>query len=227
MNDTKIWAAIIGILVIFALMAVGVVWSIHTATERALQPVEQIAGQAGTQISSLLNTTPTVIPNVLTIVRDVRSLARLETIQYTVEKVITAETGTGVLAPLFQDKLILVAHGVVIAGVDLQKLSPEDISVKDGVVYIKLPPAEVFIATLDNEKSYVYDRNTGLLTKGDINLESEARRVAEREIEKVAVEDGILSIAQSNAENFLTRMLRSLGYQEVIFIQPTPTPGAP
>lgn len=227
MNDTKVWVVAIGILVIFALMAIGVVWGIQTATQRALQPVEEMAGGASTQMFTLFNRTPTVLPDSLTVVRDIRSLARLETIQYTVEKVITAETGADVLANLFQDKLIFVAHGVVIAGVDLQKLSPEDISIQNGVVYIKLPPAEVFIATLDNQKSYVYDRNTGLLTKGDINLETEARRVAEREIEKVAIEDGILQIAQSNAENYLYRLLRSLGYQEVIFTNPTATPSAP
>jgi len=80
-----------------------------------------------------------------------------------------------------------------------------------------------FIADLDNEISYVYNRETGLLTKGDVNLETNARRAAESEIEKAAVEDGILEIARTNGEKTLYRLLRELGYPEIIFIQPTPS----
>ena len=137
---------------------------------------------------------------------------------------ITAETGQGALGVLFGDKLLFVAHGVVIAGVDLQKLGPKDLWVENGILYVRLPEPELFIATLDNDKSYVYDRATGLLTHGDINLETTARRAAEQEIEKAALEDGILEQAGRNAENYMYRLLLDLGYPEVIFVKPTPTP---
>ena len=77
---------------------------------------------------------------------------------------------------------------------------------------------------MDNEKSYVYDRETGLFTKGDIDLESAARQVAEEEIEKAAEEDGILDLARQNAEVYLDRLFRGLGYEEVIFVRETSTP---
>jgi hypothetical protein len=96
--------------------------------------------------------------------------------------------------------------------------------VEDGVLYVRLPEPELFIATLDNDKSYVYDRTTGLLTHGDVNLETTARRAAESEIEKAAIEDGILDQAGKNAESFMYRLLRDLGYPEVIFVKPEPTP---
>jgi hypothetical protein len=128
---------------------------------------------------------------------------------------------------LFGDKLILVAHGQVIAGMDLSKVGADEIEVKDGILYLSLPEPEIFVTALDNQKSYVYDRDTGLLTKGDINLESSARAVAEDEIEKAAVEDGIIELARQNSENYLSRLLSDLGYPEVIFLypeqQPTPT----
>ena len=82
---------------------------------------------------------------------------------------------------------------------------------------MRLPEPEIFIAALDNENSYIYDRDKGLLTKGDVHLESEARKVAEREIEKAAREDGILDLAGKNAENYLYSLFRQLGYPEVIF----------
>jgi hypothetical protein len=156
------------------------------------------------------------------VVRQVKTIARLETIQFTVEKVITAETGQEMLGFLFGDRLILVAHGDVIAGVDMSKISPNDLRVENGVLIVRLPDPEIFISRLDNDKSYVYDRETGLLNRGDVNLETSARRVAEQEIEKSAVEGGVLNLARQNAEVYLERLFRSLGYPDVIFEAPNP-----
>jgi len=86
-----------------------------------------------------------------------------------------------------------------------------------GVLYVKLPPTEIFVATLDNDKSYVYDRETGLLTKGNIDLETLARQSAEDEIRKAALEDGILTQGESNAESYLLKFFNALGYKSVIF----------
>ncbi|MEW5873043.1 MAG: DUF4230 domain-containing protein [Chloroflexota bacterium] len=224
MENTKGWVLVIGVLAILALLAMGVVWIVQDTVQRTVSPVESMTGNLGTQVAAMLNPTPTILPDPITIIRDVRSLARLETIQYSIEKVITAETGQGLFGSLFGDRLLLVAHGYVIAGIDLAKLSPNDLKVDNGVLYVTLPEPEVFVATLDNDKSYVYDRQTGVLTKGDINLEAEARRVAEEEIEKAAREDGILNLARQNAENYLSSLFVQLGYPEVIFTGATPTP---
>jgi len=89
---------------------------------------------------------------------------------------------------------------------------------------MRLPEPEIFVATLDNEKSYVYDRETGLLTHGDLDLEAAVRRAAEAEIEQAALEDGILDQARVNAENYLFRLLRSLDFNDVIFVPPDATP---
>jgi hypothetical protein len=208
----------IGILVILAWAAYSVVNVVRNTTEQAIQPVSDLTGEMGTQVAKVLHPTPTVLPDPVTIVHEMRSLARLETIQYTVEKVVTAELRQEFLKILFGDRLLLVAHGVVIAGVDLAQVGPEDLWVENDVLYVRLPAAEIFIASIDNEKSYIYDRQVGFLTKGDVDLETAARRVAEEEIEKAAVEDGILELAQQNAENFLSRMLLQLGFPEVIFV---------
>ncbi len=216
--------AILVLVLILGALFVGLTWFIRSATDQALSPLNEANDQLKTQVSNLLNPTPTILPDPVTIITEVRSLARLETIEYTVEKVITAEIGQGELAFLFGDKLLFVAHGSVIAGIDLEKLKAEDIWLEGETLYVKLPPAEIFVATLDNEKSYVYDRETGLFTHGATDLETQARQVAEAEIYKAAIEDGILEQAQQNAENYMARLLRSLGYNTVIFVAPTPTP---
>jgi hypothetical protein len=110
-----------------------------------------------------------------------------------------------------------VGHGYVIAGIDLSKIRSEDIHYEDGILVINLPEAEVFVATLDNNQSYVYDRETGLLTHGDINLETTARQAAEDQIKKAALEDGVINQAQANTENYLESLLNTLGYPEVTF----------
>jgi hypothetical protein len=215
--------------ILLIILALILIWAVANAFSNindnirsALQPLQQTNRDLSTQVAELLHPTPTVLPDPVTIVHEVRSLARLETIQYSVEKVIAAEVNQGISGPLFGDKLLFVAHGVVIAGLDLEKLNPDDLTVKDNVLYVHLPQAEVFSATLDNQKSYVYDRETGILTHGEVNLETLARQAAEEEIRKAAIEDGILDLAQGNAETYLSRLFRALGYPEVIFIQSTP-----
>lgn len=226
---SQFWVGLVaGALVLILLVGVVLGYqafqTIIQQINQAVQPGNDMASDLGTQVAEMRNPTPTVIADPLTVIYQVRSLARLETIQYSLEKVITAETGQGVFGPLFGDKLLFVAHGIVIAGIDLDKLGPKDMWTENGVLYVRLPEAEIFIATLDNDKSYVYDRDTGLLTHGDVNLETTARQAAEDEITKAALEDGILRQANQNAENYMYRLLRGLGYNEVIFIRPTPTP---
>jgi hypothetical protein len=185
----------------------------------ALQPLAQANEAMQTQVAQLMNPTPTIIPDPVTYITEIRSLARLETIQYSVEKVITAEIGQGSFNFLFGDKLLFVAHGLVIAGIDMSKIEPQHMRYEGGVLYVTLPPAEVFVATLDNEKSYVYDRDTGIFTKGVNDLETLARQSAEQEILKAAMEDGILTQAQINAESFLTRFFAALGFPNTIFVK--------
>lgn len=211
-------------LLILIVIGVGVYYIVQMIrqTQQAInEPFSQVnqANQAlQTQVSNLLNPTPTIIPDPITYINEVRALARLETIQYSVEKVITGETGGGTFQSLFGDKILFVGHGTVIAGIDMSKLQPEDMRFENGVLTVRLPPAEIFIAALDNEKSYVYDRDTGVLTKPDINLETLVRQRAEEEILKAALEDGILEQAQTNAEAYLLKFFAALGYPNAIFV---------
>jgi hypothetical protein len=212
--------------IVLILILVVVVWiavtSVNKSISNAMNPLRDANNAISTQVSNLLHPTPTIIPDPVTIIREIRSLARLETIQYTVEKVITAEVSQGDFAFLFEDRLLLVAHGIVIAGVDLEKLAPEDMWLEGSVLKVRLPDTEVFIATLDNEKTYVYDRDTGILRKPIQDLETIARQAAEKTIRDAAIEDGILDTARLNAETYLSRLFFALGYSDVIFVQDVP-----
>ncbi len=142
--------------------------------------------------------TPTVRLNPTTIIHEILTLSRLETVSYSVEKVITVEKNQHGLADLLQldEKLLFVAHGKVIAGIDLSQLEEEDITiVDDNTVIVTLPEVEIFITTLDNEQSYVYDHDRGILNRvfeENSELETLARKAAEAAIADAAIEDGIL-----------------------------------
>ena len=209
--------------IVLILVIIVVVWiavtSVNKSISDAMNPLRDANNAMSTQVSNLLHPTPTIIPDPVTIIREIRSLARLETIQYTVEKVITAEVSQGDFAFLFEDRLLLVAHGIVIAGVDLEKLAPEDMWLEGSVLNVRLPDAEVFIATLDNEKTYVYDRDIGIFRKPIQDLETLARQAAEKTIRDAAIEDGILDTARQNAETYLSRLFFALGYADVIFVE--------
>jgi hypothetical protein len=166
--------------------------------------------------------TPTVVIQAQgpSVVQSIRSLSRIETSQYTVERVLTGES-TGALPPFTSDKILFIARGEVIAGVDLQKLSEDDVQVVSDTVTIRLPAPEILSSRLDNEKSRVYDRQTGIFTKADPNLESQVRQRAEEEIKSAALEDGILDKARENAETTLRTLLHSLKYDNVVFVAPS------
>ena len=222
MKENRVSSAVVTLLSLIILIVIAgaayyIVHSIQQSTQRAIAPFEQANSGLQTQVSAILHPTPTVIPDPVTYITEVRALARLETIQYSVEKVITAELGQGTLGALFGDRLLFVGHGTVIAGIDMARIQPENLRFENGVLYVKLPPSEVFIATLDNEKSYVYDRETGLLKRPDQDLETTARQAAEDEIRKAAEEDGILDLAQQNAETYLAKFFAALGYPNTIF----------
>jgi len=215
----KKWQWLFQIFFILVLIAAGVclVTSLQNSIASQLSPVREMTDNLSTQVARVLYPTPTILPDPVTIVHEIRSLARLETIKFSLEKIITAETRQGVFEWLVGDRLIFVAHGEVIAGIDLNKLDPEDLLVREGVLYVQLPEAEIFVVAIDNQQSYIYDRETGLFTHGEVNLETEARRAAEIEIEGSALEDGILDLAAQNAESFLDQLFRELGFPEVIF----------
>lgn len=218
-NNSLTSVLIIGVVLVAAYFIVQTVRESAQAATAPFQQVNQANQALQTQVSNLLNPTPTIIPDPITYINEVRALARLETIQYSIEKVITGETGGGTFQALFGDKILFVGHGTVIAGIDMGKLQPEDMRFENGVLTVKLPPAEIFIATLDNEKSYVYDRETGILAKPDVNLETLVRQRAEEEIRAAAIEDGILQQAQANAEAYLFKFFAALGYPNTIFVE--------
>lgn len=153
-----------------------------------------------------------------TVVHQIQQLQRLETVSYTMDKIISGEHDNPYLPQfLAGDRLLLVVHGEVVGGINLAVLQASDVLINGQKVSIHLPPAEVLSTRIDNAKTRVYSRDTGLFSSPDPNLESEVREEAERQLRQAALQDGVLQIAAENARGTISGMLKGFGFREVDF----------
>jgi hypothetical protein len=151
-----------------------------------------------------------------TVVRQIQQLQRLETVSYTMDKIISGERNNPYLPTfLVGDRLLLIVHGEVIAGVDLAGLQPKDVVVHGRTISLRLPPSQVFTTRIDNGKTRVYSRDTGLFTSPDPNLETVVLQEAERQLQQAALQDGVLKSADQNARNTISGLLKGFGFSEV------------
>lgn len=173
-------------------------------------------------ITNTQNGKYTFTSNSQTVIKELRALHRLETASFTIEKVIDAGTnGNQFQQFLFGDRILLIAHGEVIAGFDLAKLDEKAISVEGTTLRMTLPPPQILSSALDTNETRVYDRRQGLLSQGDKDLESAARTEAETIITKAACTGGILTEASKNGRSQLTTLFKALGFQTVIIEIPS------
>lgn len=151
-------------------------------------------------------------PVVVTAIWDLGELTTVEMVEHTY-----LEKGTdgGWLSWARGDSLSMFVVAEVGAGVDLSQLVPTDFEVsEDGVVSVALPKAEIHYTAMDNDSTVVIDRQVGLFTKGDPDLETEARQAAETILLDQAMEAGIIERAETNAVNVVSNFLVSLGYTD-------------
>ena len=210
-------------LIIFFLVASVAVYTVVSGLNRATDAIADPIGGLMAQLS--LEATPEILPNPVTIVLEINTLARLETASMSMEKIVTIERNQDQLFGVFGESILFVAYGDVYAGVDLAKMQPSDMQVVDPTtVMVHLPEAEIFIATLDNERSYVHDRDRGLFASADPELETLVRQDAERQILEAALEANILTIADENAQAYMEQFLGNLGFENIMFTDSPPPP---
>jgi len=151
-----------------------------------------------------------------TIVDRIQRLQRLETVVYTMDKLVTGAKESAILPDfLAGDRLLMMVHGDVIAGIDFSNLKSGDVKVEGKRIRLHLPAAQVFATRLDSAKTRVYSRQTGLLVPTDPNLETQVRQEAERELQEAALVDGILRTAQQNAASTIISLLQGLGFEKI------------
>jgi len=150
------------------------------------------------------------------VLRQIQSLQRLETVVFGIDKIVTGERASAWLPRfLAGDRLVLIVFGQVVAGIDLARLQTSDVNVSGRSVTLHLPETQIFSAHLDDVRTRVYSRDTGLFSRVDPALETDVRKDAELQIRQAALDGNILATARANATTTLASFLRGLGFEQV------------
>ena len=147
------------------------------------------------------------IRNTASLVQQVQTLSQLVTVKYVMEKVVVLED----VRWYGENRVLIIAHGVVKAGVDLGKLRPEEVRITGTNVTLSLPAPEITDVYLDDKQTQVIERVTGLLRQFDKDLEQSARRQAVDDLRRAARYSGILADAESRAREQLRKHLETFG----------------
>lgn len=139
----------------------------------------------------------------------------------TVDTIFPYESRKKLMWPLkwfVNDKLLLVAHGEFMAGINLKNIAPEDTVIDGRTIHVKLPPPEMLTpggSGLDEDKTYVYSRSSGMFAETK-DTETEARREALKLLrEKASKKEVLLDEAETSASQQLETLLKSMGFSQI------------
>ena len=158
--------------------------------------------------------------NTVTVVEQIQTLSDLVTVKYVLERVEILEDAKW----YGENRVLLLAHGIVKAGIDLKRLKPGDVEISGKKITIHLPPPQITDGYLDDSQTRVIDHTTGLLRSYDKDLEQTARQNAVDDIRRAARENGILKDADERAQLELALFLRQAGFERVEFTGINPSP---
>jgi hypothetical protein len=145
------------------------------------------------------------------LLKQIQAVNQLVTVKYVLEKVVVLED----VKWYGQSRVLMLAHGVVKAGVDLRQVRAGDVSVSGGKISIHLPRPVITDVYLDERKTQIIERSTGLLMAFDKDLEQNARRMAVDEMKTAARSNDILSDAQERAMLQVKTLCGQLGFSDV------------
>jgi hypothetical protein len=163
------------------------------------------------------------------LLQQVQTLSDLVTVKYVVQKVeVWDDPPSGLLSQFVagDNRILLLAQGVVKAGVELGKLKPDDLKIQGKTIWIRLPPARVTDAYLDDNETKIIERSTGFLRSFDKDLEQNIRRTAVQDMRSSASRGGILRDADERARTQLASFFNLMGFEKVEFqLSGVPAPG--
>ena len=159
------------------------------------------------------------------VLKSIENLRRFEAATGHYEVIVDLEKDTRfVPAPIRGERVLFVAVGDVDAGVDFSAVKGDAVRVSENrrSVHLELPHAQFFDARVDPARSYVYDRDRGLIDRvasifqDNPTSEQELYVLAREKLMDAAEESsGILARAERNTRLMLTGLLEALGFTSV------------
>ena len=160
------------------------------------------------------------VENTAMIIQQVQTLSDLVTVKYVMQKVEFVDSPPGSTLGQFiqgDNKVLLLAQGIVKAGIDLKKIAPDDVTISGKNLTIALPRPQITDAYLDDSQTKVIERTTGFLRSLDKDLEQTTRQYAVADIRRGALASGILNDANDRARTELRAFFEQAGFDPVEF----------
>lgn len=150
-------------------------------------------------------------------VYQIQNLGTLATTEYTYGKILQLNDNKE-WYKLGDRKILISVRAKVKAGVDLQKMKPEDVEVTDETTLIlRLPAAQIvsFEMNPSEIKTEMSDVN-GFRMEFSQTEKLKILKMGETSIRQDMMESNIIKDAEKNARVFLTDFYKELGFQTVI-----------
>jgi hypothetical protein len=145
------------------------------------------------------------------ILQEMTAMGKLELVKYNFKDVVEQEV---VKTWLPNAKAVLIVQGEAIGCIDLTKIQIADITSEQDILVVNMPEPELCVFKIDHERSKVY--NTEYAFTEEAQLVNEAYLQAEKQIQKSALDMGILDQTKENAAKILTPMLEKASGKKVL-----------
>ena len=152
------------------------------------------------------------------VLQEMTAMGKLELVKYNFKDVVEQEM---VKTWLPNAKAVLIVQGEAIGCIDLTKIQIADITSEQEILVVNMPEPELCVFKIDHERSKVYNTEYAFTEEGQ--LVNEAYAQAEKQIQKSALDMGILDQTKENATKILTPMLEKASGKKVLLKFPMNT----
>ena len=154
------------------------------------------------------------------VVGKIQKASDLATTEFTVDKLVYGSKTKKVawVFTLKDAKFLAYSKAQIKTGVELGRLTEEDIEVNDKMISITLPPVKVINFSYPPDSFQLDSEISNLdqfLNRITIEEQEELFRQAELDIRNNLRYMGVVKTTQQNTRNILTRLLAGLGYEEI------------
>jgi hypothetical protein len=158
------------------------------------------------------------------LLQSIRDLSRFEGASGNFQVIVDLENDAKFLPSVIRgERTLFVGAGSVDAYVDFSRIGDDAVtaSADRKTAEIRLPSAQLEEAALDNERSYVFAVQRGLLDRveGFLSSNPDSQQqlyvLAQDKITAAARESGLIARAEQNTRIMLEGLLRSLGFEKI------------
>ncbi|MCU0341784.1 MAG: DUF4230 domain-containing protein [Spirosomaceae bacterium] len=145
------------------------------------------------------------------VLKEVQALGKLELVKYSFKDIVEHEQ---IMQWMPNPKAVLIVQGEAIGCLDLTKITTADVGGDADTIIVHLPEPELCTYRIDHSKSKVY--NTEFAFMEEATLVQDAYKAAETQIQKAALEMGILDQTKRNAEQILKPTLEKVSGKKIL-----------